>query len=61
MAWRIIEVDEGEKVDSDLTDSELVGISVALFAAAVKSANHDNVYQRVRAKLQTVVARADSK
>jgi hypothetical protein len=61
MAWRIIEVDEGEEADSDLTDSELVGISVALLATAVRSANRDNVYQRVWVKLQSVVTRADSK
>jgi hypothetical protein len=61
MAWKIIEVDEGKEVDSDLTDSELVGISVALSAAASKSANYDNPYKRAWAKLQAAVTRADSK
>jgi hypothetical protein len=61
VAWRIIEVDETEATDSDLTDSELVGISVALLAVAGRSANGNSVYQRVWAKLEPAVTRADSK
>jgi hypothetical protein len=59
VAWRIIEVDEGEATDSDLTDSELVGISVALLAVAGRSANGNSVYQRAWVKLQSAVIRAE--
>lgn len=52
--WRVIEVTDDPQ-DTDLTDSELVGISVLMTHHANEPHDAANVYWRARQKLQPQV------
>lgn len=55
-AWRIVEVAPGDKrPEEDLTDSELVGISVLLTHQCGEPRTERNVYWRARQKIQYAV------
>ena len=58
MYWRIVEVPEGEEIDSDLTGSELIGISVILANYAGDPSDDYNVYFRAWRKIQPQVKQA---
>lgn len=59
MAWRIIEVAENEATDADLTDGELIGISVLLTHESGEPRDVKyNVYWRAREKIQPAVEKA---
>lgn len=54
--WRIVEVPEGEAVlPSDLTSSELFGVSVLLTHQCGEPYDDSNVYFRARNKIQPQV------
>ena len=57
MAWRLIEVPDGER-DDDLTSSELVGVSILLAQHMGEPHNDLNVYHRAWQKLQPQVSQA---
>lgn len=57
MAWRLIEVPDGESPD-DLTSSELVGVSIMLAQGMGEPHNDLNVYYRAWQKLQPQVSQA---
>ena len=60
MPWTLTETQDGnELMDEDLTDSELIAISIALRAVMDESA--DDVYSRAWRKLQWWVPRAIQK
>lgn len=56
--WRIVEVPEGQELDSDLSDAELVGVSVILTHHSGEPWNDMNVYWRAREKIQPQVRQA---
>jgi len=59
MPWRIIEVPESEALPDDLTNSELVGVSVLLTHNSGEPRDVDlNVYWRAREKIQYAVEKA---
>ena len=55
MAWRIVEVPEEEATETDLTDSELVGVSILLTHKCGGPRDDMNVYWRARQKMQPQV------
>jgi hypothetical protein len=58
MAWRIIEIPDENARPTDLTNGELIGVSVLLTHHAGEPRNEVNVYWRAREKLQENVERA---
>lgn len=54
MAWRLVEVPDGEQ-SNDLTDGELIGISVLLTHECGSPRDDFNVYWRARNKIQPQV------
>lgn len=57
--WRLIEIDENEATDFDLTDSELIGISIVLTHITDPEDRTDlDVYWRARQKIQPQVEKA---
>ena len=54
MAWRLIEVDDAEASETDLSDSELIGISVVL----AHNGEPGDVYRRAHTKIQPQVEKA---
>lgn len=62
--WRIVSIDEGEDEcwrltpETDLTSSELVGISVMLAHHCGGPYDESNVYFRAYQKIQEAVAKA---
>ena len=58
MAWRIIEVTDDDATQNDLTDSELVGVSVLLQHHCGEPLNDLNVYWRAARKVQPIAAAA---
>lgn len=54
--WRIVEVEDG--TNADLTDGELIGISVLLTHQNVGPHDDLNVYWRARQKIQPAVETA---
>lgn len=57
--WRIIEVDQTSRPDdTDLTDDELIGISIYLAEDFRKYPESGGVYQRAWDKIQPVVEQA---
>jgi hypothetical protein len=54
VAWRLIEVDEKDATDADLTDSELIGVAVCL----AHNSEPGDVYRRAWQKIQPQVQRA---
>jgi hypothetical protein len=57
MAWRLIEVPDGER-DNDLTSSELVAVSIMLAQGMGEPHSDLNVYYRAWQKLQPQVSQA---
>ena len=57
MAWRLIEVPDGESAD-DLTSSELVAVSIMLAQGMGEPHSSLNVYYRAWRKLQPQVSQA---
>ena len=57
MAWRLIEVPDGER-DNDLTSSELVAVSIILAQGMGEPHSSLNVYYRAWQKLQPQVSQA---
>ena len=57
MAWRLIEVPDGER-DNDLTSSELVAVSIMLAQGMGEPHSSLNVYYRAWQKLQPQVSQA---
>ena len=56
MAWRIVEIKESEKCELDLSNSELIGISVLLTNWCRKpEAIEAGVYWRAMEKIRTQV------
>ena len=56
MAWRIIEVSDDEAMETDLTDSELIGVSVLLTHQCGEPRDvRLNVYWRAREKIHPQV------
>ena len=55
MAWRIIEVGDDEATSADLTDSELVGVSILLANHCGDPKADLNVYWRALEKMQPQV------
>lgn len=51
MAWRIVEVSDDEAVETDLTNSELIGASILLTQLCGFPRNDLNVYWRASTKL----------
>ena len=56
MAWRVIEVPDGES--GDLTSAELIGVSVMLAQHMGEPHNEYNVFYRAWEKLQPQVSAA---
>lgn len=55
--WRLVDVPDGEEVDTDLTDAELIGVNIMLTHNAGEPRDSSmNVYWRARQKIQTQVA-----
>jgi hypothetical protein len=59
MAWRIIEVSDDEALGTDLTNSELVGVSILLTHHCGIPRNDLNVYWRASNKLREVAKEAN--
>lgn len=57
MAWRLIEVPDGESAD-DLTGAELVAVSIMLAQGMGEPHSDLNVYYRAWLKLQPQVSQA---
>lgn len=56
MAWRIVEVADSEATEADLTDSELVGVSILLTHYSGLPRSDMNVYWRAKVKIRPQVA-----
>lgn len=56
-AWRIIPIPDEDAQESDLTSSELIGISIATVGDA-NSINGHSVYSRAWVKIQPQVQKA---
>lgn len=54
MAWRLIEVPDGESAN-DITNSELIGVSIMLAQGMGEPLNDINVYYRAWLKMQPQV------
>lgn len=61
MAWRLIEIGDDEATPTDLTDSELVGVSILLTQHCGQPRNDLNVYWRARNKLKPQAQAATDK
>lgn len=57
MAWRLIEVPDNEQPD-DLTNGELIGVSILLAQGMAQPHNDNNVYYRAWEKIQPQVEQA---
>jgi hypothetical protein len=56
MRWRLIEVDDADATDGDLSDAELVGASIILTNGCGEPRDERyNVYWRARQKIQPQV------
>jgi hypothetical protein len=55
MAWRLIEIEDADATEDDLTDSELIGLSVVL---AHCSEDDGDVYHRAWTKIRPEVEKA---
>lgn len=60
MAWRLVEISAGDELEGDLTDSELVGISIVLTHECWDVKNSSNVYWAAREKIQKQVDKANA-
>ena len=58
MAWRLIEVSEDVAQETDLSDGELLGISILLTHESGEPRDERNVYWRARQKIQPQVTAA---
>ena len=58
MAWRIVEVSDDEAVETDLTNSELIGASILLNQLCGFPRNDLNVYWRAGTKLLELASEA---
>lgn len=61
MSWRIIEITPEETKPEDLTDSELIGVSILLTHHGddgLGPRDNDSVYWRARQKIQPQVEKA---
>ncbi len=58
MSWRIVEVPESQTVITDLTDSEMAGVSILVGQCMGKPFDFDNVYFRAWKKIHPVGIRA---
>lgn len=58
MAWRLVEIPENETLDSDLTNSELVGVSVMLAHGVRTLEDFECGYGRAYLKIQPQVQKA---
>lgn len=61
MAWRLIEIGDDEATPTDLTDSELVGVSILLTQHCEQPRNDLNVYWRACNKLKPQAQAATDK
>ena len=52
MAWRITEIPDSEATEDDLTDGELVGVSIILTQNMGEPYDNINVYYRAWEKIQ---------
>jgi hypothetical protein len=50
--WRLVEIPEGEQCETDLTDAELIGVSIILAHNCGAPRDEWNVYWRAWDKLQ---------
>lgn len=53
--WRIVEVPEELALETDLTDSELIGVSILLTHQSGEPRDEMNVYWRARQRIQYAV------
>lgn len=59
MAWRLIEIDDSEAVETDLTDGELLGVSIMITHNTSPEDRTDrDVYWRARQKIRQHVDKA---
>jgi hypothetical protein len=58
MAWRLVKVETADALESDLTNSEMVGVSIILIHHAGEPLDDMNVYYRAWRKIQPMVDEA---